>query len=253
MFRTPWHKVLIYSDTLFITCGRQPRSMIIEAMSSDDSATAYQAWQERWATEEGRAPWIEPEPDVVAVADRLRGKTPIRALDLGSGVGRHALYLAGRGFTVSALDASQRGIDITREEAKRLGLTIDLEVGKMTQLSYPDRHFDYVLSWNVIYHGDGGIVRRCIAEIHRVLRPGGIFQGTLLSKRNGRYGLGREIAPDTFVETDTGDGSDKVHPHYYCNAADTVDLFRDFEIVSLVDRERGGPAAFHWHLIAERT
>ena len=223
-------------------------------MSSGDSATAYETWHKLWATEEGRAPWTHPEPDVIALAGRWPGNIPKRALDLGSGVGRHALYLAARGFTVSALDASRRGIDITREEAERLGVSIDLRVGQMTRLPYPDRHFEYVLSWNVIYHGDGDVVRRCIAEIHRVLKPEGIFQGTMLSKRNKNFGRGREIAPDTFVDAEADEGSDKVHPHHFCNAADIVELFQGFEIVSLVDREQAGLAAtYHWHLVAERT
>src|SRR3546814_2143005 len=69
----------------------------------------------------------------------------------------------------------------------------------MTDLPYADASFDYVLSFNVIYHGDAGVVGRAVAEIYRVLKPGGLFHGTLLSKRNRNYGLGREIAPDTFV------------------------------------------------------
>ena len=32
-----------------------------------------------------------------------------------------------------------------------------------------------------------------------ILKPGGIFQGTMLSKRNAGFGLGAEVAPDTFV------------------------------------------------------
>ena len=86
-------------------------------MSSRDTATAYEAWQKQWSTGKGRARWIEPEPDVMAVADRWRGEASKTALDLGCGVGRHALYLASQGFTVFGLDGSQRGIDVTREEA----------------------------------------------------------------------------------------------------------------------------------------
>src|SRR3546814_1748958 len=90
----------------------------------------------------------------------------------------------------------------------------------MTELPYADASFDYVLSLNVIYHGDAGVVGRAVAEIYRVLKPGGLFHGTLLSKRNRNYGLGREIAPDTFV-IDGADG-DKGHPHCYGDAAGGV-------------------------------
>src|SRR3546814_5224903 len=112
----------------------------------------------------------------------------------------------------------------------------------MTELPYADASFDYLLSFNVIYHGDGGVVARAIAEIQRVLKPGGLFHGTLLSKRNGSYGLGEEIAPHTFVIA--GAEGDKGHPHFYCNAAELVTLFAAFEPLSLVDREHERPG--HW-------
>ena len=78
-----------------------------------------------------------------------------------------------------------------------------------------DEGFDYVLSWNVIFHGTMGDVGRRLAEIWRVLKPGGLYQGTMLSKRDAQFGLGRPVAPDTFVR-----GSEaKAHPHYYCDLA----------------------------------
>jgi tellurite methyltransferase len=222
-------------------------------MATHDTATAHQVWQERWASAAGRADWVEPDPDVISVATGLRGQERPVALDLGCGVGRHALYLAAQGFVVSAYDASDRGIDVTRTEAARRGLSIALAVGPMTDLPYATGQFDYVLAWNVIYHGDADVVRQCLAEIRRVLRPGGLYQSTMLSKRHTRYGQGREIAPNTFVIDEGGDNSDKAHPHFYCNAAEIVDLFRGFDLVSLIDREQGGPGTQHWHIVAERS
>src|SRR3546814_20486275 len=93
----------------------------------------------------------------------------------------------------------------------------------MTELPYADASFDYLLSFNVIYHGAGGVVARAIAEIHRVLKPGGLFHGTLLPKRNGSYGLGEEVAPHTYVIA--GAEGDKGHPPFYCTAAELVTMF----------------------------
>ena len=42
-------------------------------------------------------------------------------------------------------------------------------------------------------------VGRRLAEIWRVLKPGGLYQGTMLSKRDVQFGRGRAIAPDTFI------------------------------------------------------
>src|SRR3546814_13790300 len=97
------------------------------------------------------------------------------------------------------MDASAYCLDYAARRARDLGLTVTFGDGLMTELPYADASFDYVLSFNVIYHGDAGVVGRAVAESYRVLKPGGLFHGTLLSKRNRNYGLGREIAPQTFV------------------------------------------------------
>src|SRR5690606_13015627 len=159
---------------------------------------------------------LEPDPDVAAAVPLLRARGARSVLDLGCGVGRHACFLAGAGFAVQAMDASAAGLEHAAREAHGCGLDIAFREGLMTELPYPDASFDYVLSFNVIYHGDGGVVARAVSEIYRVLKPGGLFHGTLLSKRNDHYGRGEEIAPDTFVIA--GAEGDKGHPHFYCNA-----------------------------------
>jgi len=211
--------------------------------------TAHLAWDKRWQSEAGRADWIRPEADVTALIEELRQSGPVRALDLGCGVGRHALAFAAAGFDTHAVDMAGAGLAELDKSARAAGLTVSTQQAAMTELPFEDDSFDYVLSFNVIYHGDPGIVRRSISEIARVLKPGGVYQGTMLSKRNGNFGIGTEVAPDTFVRE--GD-DDKDHPHFYCNAAELVALFDGFELRSLVDKVHSKPGSWHWHTVADR-
>lgn len=217
--------------------------------------TAHRAWDVRWSTAEGRADWIAAEPDVIETATDLSGRVgPVRALDLGCGVGRHALLFARLGFDVSAVDLAEAGLAELRKAAVGEGLDIEAMAAPMTELPFDNGAFDYVLSFNVLYHGDPAIVRTAVAEIQRVLKPGGIFQGTMLSKRNAGYGLGSEVAPDTFVRdpAEEMDDADKVHPHFYCDAAGLVALYDGFELLSLRDQLHKSPGSWHWHMVAER-
>src|SRR5437764_6414564 len=186
------------------------------------SGTAVEAWDKRWATDDGRADWLEPHPAVVALLPELRARGARRVLDLGCGVGRHALLLAEQGFAVEAIDGSPAGLAVLRESAAARGLTLGLRQGAADALPFDDMSFDFVLSWNVIYHGTLGDVGHRLAEIWRVLKPGALFQGTMLTTRNANYGIGRLVAPGTFVV----DGAEeKGHPHFYCTASDLVALF----------------------------
>jgi 2-polyprenyl-3-methyl-5-hydroxy-6-metoxy-1,4-benzoquinol methylase len=214
------------------------------------TATAHLAWNQRWQTAEGRADWLEPEPAVQQLVPHWHQQGAARVLDLGCGVGRHSLYLAARGFQVTAYDASQSGLDHAARTAAEQGLALTFRLGHMTELPFADGTFDFVLAWNVIYHGDEPIVRRTIGEIRRVLKANGWYQGTMLSKRNAKFGRGAQVAPNTFV---IAEDDDKNHPHFYCNARECVRLFEGFEMLSLVDCEHAQPGSWHWHLVAERS
>jgi tellurite methyltransferase len=211
--------------------------------------TAHHAWDRRWQSPEGRQDWLAPEADVADCANTTFAGGGRRALDLGCGVGRHALLLAEIGWQTHALDGSSSGIAHLTREAEARQLAIAAQTGLMTDLPFPAATFDYVLAFNVIYHGDGRIVERTLSEVRRVLKPGAMFQCTMLSKRNHNYGKGREIAPDSYVIDDV---DDKDHPHFYCDAAGAVGLLQGFEIMALEDRLHRKPGSWHWHIIAER-
>lgn len=218
-------------------------------MNIQNTATAHIAWDQAWQSEDGRAEWLTPAPDVEAAVPIMVRAGTRSVLDLGCGVGRHAVFLAALGFELSAMDASESGLDYARAQAGDMGADIAFKRGDMTDLPYEDNRFDMVLSWNVIYHGNGDVVRRSVAEIRRVLRPGGIYLGTMLSKRNASFGRGNEVAPDTWADPRPGRG-DKHHPHFFCDARDLLDIFEGFEPWLIRDVEQK-PAAWHWHVLMQ--
>ena len=212
--------------------------------------TAHHYWNELWANSDATSKWAKAEPEVLAHAQTL--PCGARVLDLGAGIGRHTLTLAQMGFAVTALDAAPEALAAIKAAAGPL--QIDLKQGKMTELPFADASFDHVLSWNVIYHGDETVVGRSIAEIARVLKPGGTFLGTMLSARRlpveRAKAPGHEISRNTWVFDGPGD---KVHPHYFCNARDLLTLFHGFEVLALRDQTHDTPGSWHWHLLAERN
>lgn len=98
-----------------------------------------------------------------------------KALDLGCGTGNYTLELKKRGFEVIGLDASEEMLKIACSKG------LNCIKGDAYSLPFPDESFDLVLSVTMFefIHEPENV----IAEIHRVLKPGG---EVLIGTMNGR-------------------------------------------------------------------
>src|SRR2546425_12082230 len=115
-----------------------------------EATTASQAWARRWQSDEGRAAWLTPDPDVDVWARRIRARGGTTALDLGCGVGRHTVLLAQLDYRTAGLDASETGLDHTRRALAGPGLRARVRRGLSTALPIEDGGFGYLLAQNVL-------------------------------------------------------------------------------------------------------
>jgi tellurite methyltransferase len=220
-------------------------------MSDGRLDTAHEHWDEWWKEASQRSHWSEPEPVVTALMPAMKQRGALRVLDVGTGIGRHALAYARFGFDVTATDASSTGLDRLVESAQAGDLQVDARLAPFTELPLEDSSVDHVLAWNVIYHGDGETVAAALKECRRVLRSGGTLQLTMLSKRHRAFGVGQAIRVDTFVDDTSKD--DKEHPHFYVDASGLVHRLSSagFDVVSMVDFDQDGQRGYHWTVFAE--
>ncbi len=98
-------------------------------------------WDRRYADSE-RAFSSEPNPLLVELASPL---APGRALDLAAGVGRNALWLAGRGWQVTAVDFSRVGLDHAASRAGDLGVELECVQADLYDYRPAASAFDLVL------------------------------------------------------------------------------------------------------------
>lgn len=102
---------------------------------------------------------------------------------LNVGVGNGALESLAlvKGVDIWSLDPSERAIDRLRQS---LGVGEKAQVGYSQALPFPDSHFDVVVMSEVLEHLDAAVLKTTLDEVHRVLRAGGLFLGTVPAREN---------------------------------------------------------------------
>ncbi len=126
--------------------------------------------------ESGSIPWgqTDPPPEVIDIASVL----PVgRALDLGCGLGRASIYLAGLGWQVDGVDFVAQAIEGAKLRADQAGVSerINFHQSPVTQLDFLHETYDFALDVGcahgltevelVVYH----------RELVRLLKPSAVF------------------------------------------------------------------------------
>jgi tellurite methyltransferase len=106
-----------------------------------------------------------------------------RALDVAGGVGRHAIWLAERGWRVTLVDISDTGVHQARENARRRAKQIAFEVRDLAEFRAGKSRYDLVL---VFFY----LQREIFPELVKALRPGGVLVYKTYTQRQRNFGGG---------------------------------------------------------------
>ncbi|TLY33464.1 MAG: class I SAM-dependent methyltransferase [Ignavibacteria bacterium] len=127
----------------------------------------------------------------LGLVDELSLPKASRILEAGCGAGLTTVALAGRGYTIDAIDSVPAMIDLTRQHASQSGFagSVRAEVGDVHSLRFQDKSFDLIVAMGVTpwLHD----LRSALEEIVRVVKPGGYV---LLSADN-KYRLHHLLDP----------------------------------------------------------
>lgn len=199
-----------------------------------------------------------PAIEAYYLLERWKNQGKKDFLDLGCGLGRHAILFAKNEFVVSAFDISSDAIEETRRLAVKEKLELDYQIGDMLHLPYADESQDCIYCRGVIIHSDTAGIKEAIAQLHRVLRKDGECYVTLCSKDSDEWRYNwKQIDENTKIKEE--EGPEYGIPHFFADYNLIFELFRDFQIQSVqqvvdyYDSNTGQhEACFHYHILIRK-
>lgn len=159
--------------------------------------------------------------------DRLAREYPNgKLLEVGCSMGNDTIQLARRGFQVTGVDLTERAIELIKQRFALYNIQGEFREADAEALPFADQTFDVAYSFGVLHHTPN--TAQSIAELHRVLKPGGKAV-VMLYNRNSLNWLAHRVTGVPF------DGSKKdpcpIEKTYTPKAA--TSLFAPFRDVSL--------------------
>lgn|SRR3989344_629025 len=109
---------------------------------------------------------------------KIKGKF----LDIGCGNARHAILFAKNDFESYGIDIATSAIKLAKKNAKENKVTLNLRVGSVFSLPYPENHFDVVMDSGCLHHLRKTEWGKYKKNILRVLRSGGYYYLYCFSK-----------------------------------------------------------------------
>jgi 2-polyprenyl-3-methyl-5-hydroxy-6-metoxy-1,4-benzoquinol methylase len=122
-------------------------------------------WNEVYTKRQGRA-----FPHNKFLAERIKGRQPGTALDIGLGEGRNALFLAMQGWEVTGFDISDVAITLAQEAAQQRGVKLEALVADADRFDYGRQRWDLVVG--MYMHA---VITRNAEKIMESLKPGGLL------------------------------------------------------------------------------
>lgn len=147
-------------------------------------------WDQRFA-EDGYAYGSEPNDFVREAADRI---PPGPVLCLAEGQGRNAVYLAGRGHEVTAMDQSPVGLARAEALARERGVRLTTVAADLAVFVIEPAHWQGIVS--VFAHLPPPLRRRVHRAVAEGLAPGGVFVLEAYAPRQLEFGTGGPDDPE---------------------------------------------------------
>jgi len=154
---------------------------------------------------------------------------PGKVLDLATGKGRNAIFLAQKGFDVEAVDISEVALDEGRRRARELGVTVNFQQADLEKIELSESSYDLVVNINYLQ-------RSLFPQIKKSLKLGG------------------HVIFDTYLIDQQVLGHPR-NPAYLLAHNELLEIFRDFRVLYYREGKfaEEGKESFRASLLAQKV
>lgn len=173
-----------------------------------------------------------------------------RVLDYGCGSGENLMHLCRRGFKMTGLEVSASAVRTTRERLEASGLEADVIHCTEGVLPFEGGRFDAVIAWQVLCYNDETGFREALSELHRILRPGGVFLAAITAPGDSRQVEGKPLGSGVYRLTTPGQTGAVLR------VVDREEMSRYFDLskseIGVFSHEFMGVSSRHWVVCYEK-
>lgn len=148
-----------------------------------------------------------PEGHIIRIYHQILkyefGLTSGKVFDFGMGTGVHLSWLVSQG------DWEPYGCDISAEGVQQTQLLMPQYKDHFIQTSPNpelgslfDVQFDFILTNQVLYYMEDEVIENVVEQLHKMLKPGGLFLASMMTTKNWYYSLSEEIEGSTLRRVD---------------------------------------------------
>ncbi|WP_422368147.1 class I SAM-dependent methyltransferase [Pelagibius sp.] len=217
-------------------------------------------WEEKYASGHAqRYPWDVVVSFVFRHAPRDRPCQEVAILEVGCGTASNLWFAAREGFSVAGIDGSASAIDYAKKRFAEDKLEGDLRVGDFTKLDFPDNSFDCIIDRGALTCCGHSALKRALAEVRRVLKPGGHFFFNPYADSHSSARAGKPAGDGLVKDIDAGSlvGAGQIH---FVGHQQLIELMatgwslhqiQRLELTDMVAPE--GSIHAEWRVIAQKT
>jgi SAM-dependent methyltransferase len=166
-------------------------------------------WNQRY--QEGTHGTLPPDPLLIAAFDRYIEPLFPNAghvLDIAGGTGRHAIFLAAKGWKVRLTDIAEAGLANARKNAGSFASQIEFRVEDLTRFDGSPESYDVTLVFFFLR-------REMFGELVKALKPGGLLIYKGYTRGQARFGGGPTNPEYLFAENELLNSFRELHVLHY--------------------------------------